>query len=181
MYGLFRTAAPGLVLLLLLTGCASPVPKGLQVYEAGGPVLPEVRQDPERYVGSQVRWGGSIVSTQNAADATWIEMVGRPLDDSARPVSGDASEGRFLVRVEGFAEPTIYAAGRELTVVGRLQAPRDGRIGTYEYRFPVVHAEVTHLWPERQESGYRDYDPFWYDPWYPFYRPIPGYYRPYPY
>lgn len=171
-----------MLLLLAATavGCASNVPAPIRQETPAAPRVAEVRGDPERFVGSEVRWGGVIVLTRNEAEVSVVEVVERSLDGSGRPKLSDRSEGRFLARVPGFLEPTIYAQGREITVVGRLAEPRSGTIGESPYLYPVVDAQTYHLWPERPSP---DYDPFWYDPWYPWYPyyPYPWRYRPYPY
>lgn len=165
--------------LLLLAGCASQVPAPIRQGPERAPELGEVRADPDRYVSVAVRWGGNIVETRNDVDETWIEVVARPLDREGRPRAGDLTQGRFLVRVKGFLEPTVYAPGRELTVMGRLAEPHPGRIGRFPYTYPVVTAEHVYLWPERRPVPDYYRDPFWYDPWYPFYYPYPYWrYRP---
>lgn len=165
------------LLALSLAGCASNVPAPIRDELPTAPSVAEVRADPGRFVGSTVRWGGVIVATRNEAEDSVVEIVQRDLDGSGRPKTSDRSEGRFLARVRGFLEPTIFAQGREFTVTGRLAAPQPGAIGARPYDYPVVDAETYYLWPELPPP---DYDPYWYDPWYPWY-PYPWRYRPYPY
>ena len=46
-----------------------------------------------------VRWGGSIITTEPGADQTCIEVLGRELNDNARPrATPDQSVGRFIAR-----------------------------------------------------------------------------------
>jgi outer membrane lipoprotein len=151
---------------LVLAGCAS-APRPLQGEYA--PVLPakasETRSGPER-----VRWGGSIVDTVPGPDSTCIEVLGRELNENARPrLTPDRSSGRFLACRAGFYDPAIFAPDREVTVTGQLAGFEVRRIGEYEYRYPRVEAEVIYLWPERREVDHHwHYDPFW-----------PGFYRPF--
>ena len=107
-------------------------------------------------------------------DQTCFEVVSRPLDREARPRLTDESAGRFLACAAGFFDPAVYSAGRDISVVGTLQAPAVGKIGDYEYRYPRVAAEHVFLWPKREAvQAYYYYDP-WLNPfWYPVWRPWP--------
>lgn len=174
-------ATPALVALatMLLGGCAT-APKPLQgEYSA---LLPEQASDSQP-AGERVRWGGDIVSVAPTASETCIEVLGRDLNDNARPrLTPDLSAGRFLACRAGFYDPAIFAADREVTITGRIAGYETRRIGEYEYRYPRVAADVIYLWPERREVDayrhhalYRHHSPFW-----PVYRPFwwGGFYVP---
>lgn len=171
-----------LTVVLALGACATYVPEPIKTAPAGNPSLAEVRTNPERFVGSRVRWGGTIVEVQNRADETLVQIVARELTDDGKPKAGDRSSGRFIARADGFLDPAIYADGRRLTVTGEVTGLQVKEVGEYDYRFPVIDVEASYLWPREIEAvrGPRYYDPywdpFWYDPWYP-YRPFG--YRPY--
>lgn len=124
-------------------------------------------------VGQTVRWGGEIVTTLPGKDETCFEVVSRPLDSEARPKQTDRSEGRFIACAMGFYDPAVYAAGREMTVVGTVQPSVVRNIGEYPYRFPRVKASQVYLWPKREPERWAPgYDPFWGYPWGPWpYRP----------
>lgn len=148
-------------MLLMLASCAS-VPSRL----AGGPfaaVTPHMAQNQD-LVGSRVRWGGTIAKVVPNKAETCFEVVGRPLDGSARPEEGDKTEGRFIACSAGFYDPEVYAKGREITVIGTLQIPQLGKIGEFEYRYPRVSASEIYLWPKLENVYpyyYYPYDPFW--------------------
>ena len=145
-------------LLVLLVGCAS-APKPLQGEFAA--VLPEQASGTQR-AGDRVRWGGSIVRVEPAADRTCFEILGRDLGDAARPrLSGDSSVGRFLACRSGFYDPAIFAPDREITVTGRIDGFETRRIGEFDYRYPRIAAEVIYLWPERSLADRRRLDPYW--------------------
>ena len=155
------------LVLLLLDACAHP-PAQLAV----GPFADiRVGQAQEQdLIGQRVRWGGTIVATDTNKDDTCFEVVSRPLDDQARPRQTDETEGRFIACAAGFYDPAIYASGREITVVGALEAAAVGKIGQHDYRYPRVNAEHVHLWPQREmewpQVYYRPWiDPFWYPYW----------------
>lgn len=156
-----------LFLTATLAGCAtSPAP--LQGQYA--PLQPE-QAVASGNTGDPVRWGGRIVSVRTEKLHSCFEIVGAPLDGSGRPRKVDQSTGRFIACRTGFYEPQVFAAGRELTISGRIDGFETRKIGDYDYRYPRVAADVVYLWPRRSERDlhYRPYfgfGPGWYDPWY---------------
>ena len=157
---------------LLLGGCATiPAPLKSGSFAA---ISLQAAQSGQG-IGQRVRWGGSIESTQPRQSDTCLQIVSRPLDDSARPEHTDQSPGRFIACIPGFLDPAIYAKGRDVTVTGTLQPPETRRIGEFPYVFPRIAADNVHLWQKREKADYGDpfYDPFWspwpYGPW-PYYR-----------
>ncbi len=163
----------GAVLAALLSGCASVPPAALR----GTPATLTPQQSlTQAATGQTVRWGGEIIQTLPGKDETCFEIISRPLDSAARPLLGDnTQQGRFIACSKGFYDPEIYAKERELTVIGRLESPTEGKIGEYQYRYPRVRIDSLYLWPLRIKGYdappyyYRDpfYDPF-YDPFWPF-------------
>ena len=171
-----------LVLLTGLAGCVS-IPASLQLPLSSPPTLISVQSDLAAHRDKRVRWGGRVVSVDNRADKTWLEIVTHPLHGrDARPRLSAQSSGRFLAEIDGFLEPLQFgtpgqASGadlREVTIIGKVQELKTGQVGEFSYVYPVVKVEVIHIWPARYvgdgyySTPYR-YDPFWYDPWYPYY------------
>jgi len=167
-----------LVLLLALDACATAIPRAIREPAPGNVTVMQARAAGERLVGRAVRWGGTIASVENRTAGTLLEIVERPLDGDGEPRATDQTGGRFLARVSGFLDPSIYAKGRDVTVSGTLLAPVARTIGEYPYTFPVVETGQIHLWPrEARTPPPRYYDPFWPNPGYPWGYPFP--YDPY--
>lgn len=158
--------------LALLGGCAT-APKPLQgTFNTLSP------QDAVAgaQVGAQVRWGGSIIETKPGPDSTCFQLVSRPLTGTGRPStsSPDATQGRFLACRAGFYDPAVFAPGRDVTFVGRVDGFEVTRIGEYDARLPKIAADVVYLWPEVREVDVIA-SPF-YDPFYgPYWGPRWGY------
>jgi outer membrane lipoprotein len=152
-----RQFLPVLALTTLLGACVTvPAPLAGQF----SPVQPEESAAKET-PGAAVRWGGRIVDVHTEKLYTCFEIVGVPLDSSTRPREVDESTGRFLACRNGFYEPEVFAAGRELTISGHIDGYETRKIGEYEYRYPRVAADVVYLWPERVEyDHYHHYDPW---------------------
>jgi outer membrane lipoprotein len=141
--------------VLVVAGCAS-VPAPLQGdYGAASPQQVEI--------GAKVRWGGSIIEVQTGKTDSCLLVLGKPLHSSSRPRAVDLSEGRFLAcKAESFLDPEIFQRGREVTMVGAVDAFREHRIGKKEYQLPVVAVAELVLWPERTERQVIvEHPPFW--------------------
>ncbi|MDA3912663.1 Slp family lipoprotein [Oleiagrimonas sp.] len=137
---------------------------------------------------AHVRWGGQIIKTEPADGQTCFYMLAYPLNDLARPQTGQSSMGRFVACHSGFYDPEIFTKGREVTFTGTLHGIITHKVGTYDYPYPRVDASTVYLWPKRPlyvsyPGPYYSpfYDPFWGPPgywggyWGPYYRPY-GYY-----
>lgn len=169
VYGVVKLAGAA-VLAGVLAGCATPVPPPIRQPVAGAPSVAAVRSDPNAYQGRRVRWGGTIASLDNRHDATWIEVVSRPLHSDGQPEDTDTTEGRFIAQVHGFLDPAVYASGRQVTVTGTLSGAVRKDIGQYPYLFPTVDVSHYYLWPPQPayEPPSWGPPPWWYDPWYPY-------------
>ena len=155
--------------MLQVSACSSNIPELIRHVPEGDVQPAEVQGDAQRFVGTQVRWGGTIAQTQNREEFTEVEVVSRALDSDGEPVSGDSSRGRFIARIDGFLDPLIYAEKRNITVSGRVAGAVERNIGERSYIFPVVEVKVHYLWPERKPQQCYHCDPY-LDPWWP-YRP----------
>jgi outer membrane lipoprotein len=123
--------------------------------------------------GERVRWGGTLSDADPRRDETCFEVVSRPLDRRAGPRWTDETYGRFIACAPGFYDPDVYGPDREVTVVGTIEGSRVDKVGDYDYTFPLVRAEVIHLWPERSYYDDRAYygsgvwvgGPIWWGGW----------------
>ena len=149
---------------LLLVGCSS-VPKEL-AYE---PESQLVAYQPalQGMEGKPARWSGVISAVHNEQDQSIIEVVYLPLKANGVPTQTEQSPGRFLAVMKGFVDPTLYAKGRSLTVLGILDKPVDSQIGSHKYRFSVLKVTASKLWPPVKEVEIRYMDPYFYDPFWP--------------
>jgi outer membrane lipoprotein len=168
-----------LIFIAMLSACASGIPRPISEPPPVKTSVAEARTDIERLRGTQVRWGGKIAGVENHPTETWIDIVELPLSRYGRPQETDRSGGRFIARIEGFLDPHVYTSGRQITVAGTLEKTLSRAIGDYPYTYPVVKTEVHHLWSPLEDMPPRYYyDPYWYDPWYPWGYPPYPYYHP---
>ena len=136
---------PTLLVLLSMVGCApAPIYKATAQATVATPF--QVAQSPERYAGGEVIWGGRIVQVSNFSDHSEVELLAYPLDASQRPKASDSGNGRFIAVLPGYAEPLGYPAGALMTISGKLNGSRAGKVGEASYVFPLVAAAQSHVW-----------------------------------
>ena len=106
------------------------------------------RPDPD-LKGTELTWGGEIISVKNETDRTVLEILAYPLNNAGETLTGRASTGRFLADREGYLEPREYKPGRGVTVKGPFLGYKDGEVDGAFYRYPALDARELILWPEK--------------------------------
>jgi outer membrane lipoprotein len=105
-----------------------------------------VTAEPELNRGKTALWGGTILNTQNLKETTHIEVLAYPLNSSHRPLLESKPLGRFIIQHPGYLEPTTYAQGRVLSVLGKVSGIQSGNVGKSTYTYSVINSEQLHLW-----------------------------------
>jgi len=152
--------------ILTLSACTT-VPEQIQGTFAD---ISPARVEPSVF-GSEVRWGGVIVSSSAKDSQSCLEILSHNLDKYLRPKLEDSTAGRFMACQPGFLDPMVFTAGREITVTGKIRNIEVQKVEDFDYRYPVLAIDDLVLWQKRQVvmryRGYADpfYDPF-YGPWY---------------
>ncbi|MFC5740760.1 Slp family lipoprotein [Dyella tabacisoli] len=138
--------------LLALAACApAPIYKPSTDAVLASPT--EVAQSPERFAQRGVIWGGRVVGVKNLADHSEIEVLAYPLDNSQRPKAGDSGSGRFIAVMPGYVESINYPAGALMTLSGKLDGSRTGKVGDASYVFPLVSVAQSHVWTADEMRG----------------------------
>ncbi len=145
---------------LLISGCAtsSRYPNTLRGSYASLSAREASLSDYRSY---QVRWGGRIVRIELKDNRTCFEMIEARLNADGRPDWRDESGGRYIACRTGFYDPTVFRVNRDLTITGTLASYEVRRISGHDYRFPLIEANVIHLWPERIPPKRKSW-PYWY-------------------
>ena len=137
--------APLGLLISLLTGCAST--PDFDIAQVDQALTPQsVIAEPTLSLGKMALWGGTILNTHNLEDGTQIEVLAYPLNTSHKPVQENPPLGRFIIQHKGYLEPTNYAQGRSITVLGSVSKSQSGKVGESSYTYPVINAQQLHLW-----------------------------------
>ncbi len=80
MDGLIRKSALLWLLTgLLLSACASNIPRMIREAPADNPPVETVRDNIDDYRGREVRWGGKLIETGNREKTTLLTVLSRPL------------------------------------------------------------------------------------------------------
>ncbi len=142
-----------LLLIAIVTGCASGIPKESLKQADREITFQSVVRDPDRYSGKVIVAGGQIISTIVQQGVTWVEVLQHPLDWRERPKETDISYGRFLVRFEGFADPAIYSPGKKITIIGEVAGHKTQPVDHMQYPFPVLIPREQYLWTSQTAAG----------------------------
>lgn len=137
------------VVAAALSACRSGLPKEVRERADPGVTFESVFSDPESNRGKMILWGGVVVGTRNTPEGAVLEVIDYPLDHGDRPRTDRKPDGRFLILHDGFLDPAVYGAGREITVVGEIMEPRSRALDDIEYRYPVVKEVDLVLWGAR--------------------------------
>ncbi len=106
----------------------------------------------EKYRDKKVIWGGTILETRNLNQGTQIEVLAYPLSSSHRPQTDKATLGRFIIQHDDYLEPTSFAPGKSLSVLGQVTDKQEGRIGESKYNYVLIRALQIHLWSAETDT-----------------------------
>lgn len=105
--------------------------------------------------GKTILWGGTILDIKNLKNETQIEILAYPLNTYHRPLTDKKPLGRFIILHTGYLEPTSYAQGEKLSVVGKVSGSRSGKVGDTQYSYALIKAQQLHLWSDESDSRTR--------------------------
>ena len=101
-------------------------------------------------VGARVRWGGVLIVTEPQQERTCFEVLSLRLTAEGRARRDpDEAHGRVVACRSGFYDPALFAEGREVTFMGRIDGVEMRKVGDYDARAPRIEADVVMLWPRR--------------------------------
>jgi outer membrane lipoprotein len=161
---------------LMLCACAPVISQQVMDQVDRNITYGALAAQPDEFKGKMVLLGGTIVQAVPKPAETEIVVVQKQVSSDGEPRLTDKSEGRFLVVVDRFLDPAIYASGRDITVAGEVRGSVLRRLGEIDYRYPVIAASELYLWnrpsyppvqPYPYPFGYPSYWRWWLHPGYP--------------
>jgi outer membrane lipoprotein len=164
------------VLLMIVTGCVSPISPQLRQEAAMNLSFSEVLATPGAYIGKTVVWGGVIVQTVNRENRSDLYLSETPVELNGRPRGREYSEGEFVARISQILDPKTYAAGRKVTIAGEIIGQELGMYHSAPYAYPVIRVKELHLWEETQPIRWE----WWRIPYYSPYHFTPQQYQQQP-
>lgn len=170
------------MIAISVIGCVHVIPKETLREVDRNLSYAELHEAPKAHKGKVVLLGGVVVKAVNKEEGTLLEIYQTGIDGSGKPIELDRSGGRFLAFYKGFLDSEVYCKGRQVTIAGAVEGERIGKLGELEYHYPYLVIRAIHLWRKERPYAYRPYpwsfrDPWWGDPWDPWYSP----YWPYSY
>lgn len=162
-----------LLLVLTLAGCGSVLSKDTLYGVDYEVAYSQLKAEPTAYVGKTVIAGGLILDNEVSDAGSTLEILKYTLDSRDEPQDPDEASGRFLARTGQLLDPSIYKAGRLVTLVGTLAGVETRPLQKATYHYPVFEIVELYLVPEREAT--RPY-PYYYDPW-PYWHRYPYWYR----
>jgi outer membrane lipoprotein len=135
-----------LALMALVTGCANPFPQDLLAKVEKNVTYQAFQDEPGRYDGKLMMFGGEIVETKNVENGAWIVVLQKQLDREGRPNWAAESGGWFLVSTESNLDVGAFRRGRSITVIGIVDGSKPMPLSETEYWYPLLVAQQLHLW-----------------------------------
>jgi outer membrane lipoprotein len=140
--------------LACAAGCTPPISRPSLNLVDPSVSFADLRQNPESYRGRILLLGGAIAAVRALpGGGSDLEMVQFSTDKVGRITATNTSGGRFIARDGVFRDPAIYRAGRLMTLVGKVEGARRGRLGDVDYLYPELTVVELHLWPEDERPG----------------------------
>lgn len=138
--------------LVMMAGCVSGpdvVPDQLKPQVHTEISFQQILADPNQYQGRIVVLGGEVLSAKRLKDATQLEVLQLPLDDSHRPsfIKTD-SLGRFLAFEPTFLDPATLPPNTRVTIVGELTGAMTAQLNEMSYQYPTLAIKHLHVWQE---------------------------------
>lgn len=133
------------VVVALASGCAARAPIANAPLGSPAPYL--AGEQIERYLDTEVLWGGTIVDTRSFDRYTELEIVAYPLDGRQRPALDAPEQGRFIALRAGRLDPREFAPGRFVTLRGPITGDRIRELRGRRERMAEVDAREIVLWP----------------------------------
>lgn len=119
-----------------------------------------IKNNPEALVGKCVMLGGFIAENNNSSDVMQLEVVQLELLDNGVPDELSPSAGRFLAVSGELLDPLFYRPGRFVTIIGEIKGQRVQKLGSVDYRYPLLSAKEIRLFRAADSSLGRPANPY---------------------
>ena len=144
-------------IFLSLSACAGGISTQSRSQITYSGPFDDVQQQPEKYRGETVMWGGKVIDTMPGEKSTELVVLQLGLGGQNRPQDNDLSRGRFIVRSDRLLDPAAYPKGTLVTVVGPLKGAEIRPIGRMDYQYPVMGVIEILIWQQSTNSYPRFY------------------------
>lgn len=135
----------------LFFGCAHVVSEDLRDKAEEGIPLSVIFSDPDKYKGKVVVLAGTVISSINKQEGTYIEVFERPLEHQGIQEYTDethGSLGRFFILLEGYGDTAVFYKDRKIIVAGEVMGKMVNPPAVADSNYLLVRSKELHLKPE---------------------------------
>ncbi len=137
-----------ILILSMISGCTYPISKDWRYLAASSLTFSQVLENPSRYRGEIIIWGGIIDRMRRLSEGTEMTIIQAPLDAEGHPDTG-ITMGRFLAKTEQKLDPKIYARESMVTLAGMITGEKEEETGPMKIIYPIVDIFELHLWKKK--------------------------------
>ena len=142
-----------LLITFLLSACTNTSP-AIQVLPAGNVELRDVLvSENDSLVGTQVRWGGKIISVKQENGLSIIELKHYPLMRNGFPLSKLPSQGKFIAQSNQEFDENVYLEGLLVTFAATVTAETTPFFDRIDRVMPHIEITDAKLWPHNKSNG----------------------------
>lgn len=141
------------LLLLMLTACTNVSPTIFALPEGNVELRGVLVSGDDSLVGTQVRWGGKIISVKQEDGLSIIELRHFPLMRNGFPLSKLPSQGQFIAQSSQMLDPHVYLEGLLVTFAATVTAETTPYFDRIDRVMPHIDIVDIELWPHRVMNG----------------------------
>jgi starvation-inducible outer membrane lipoprotein len=132
----------------LLAGCAAGIPPQLSGQVAWNLGFPEIRRQPEAYIGRVVALGGVVTHIEIGGEGYRLLVSEVSLDGGSRhrPAVNQPPGGMFIVELPRPALSPDLRPGAEITVVGEVRGKGTSASLESGAEVPLLAERYTRIW-----------------------------------
>ena len=123
-------------------------------------IYADIKNNPEVLVGKTVIIGGIIAENSSSGDVMQLEVVQLELLGNGVPDESSPSVGRFLAVSGELLDPLFYRPGRLVTIIGEIKGQRLQKLGSVDYRYPLISAKEIRLFRASDSALGRPANPY---------------------
>jgi|SRR5687768_4620236 starvation-inducible outer membrane lipoprotein len=132
----------------MLAACGARIPPSLATQVDWNLSFPEIRRQPEAYVGRVVALGGIVTHVDAVDEGYRLIVMELPLDGSSRqrPAVNQPPRGLFVVLIPRQGLSPELRSGAEVTVVGEVLGKGKTSAAEGAEEAPLLEERYIHVW-----------------------------------
>ncbi len=141
------------LLVLMLSACTNVSPTIFALPEGNVELRDVLVSTDDSLVGTNVRWGGKIISVKQENGMSIIELKHFPLMRNGFPLSNLYSQGQFVAQTSQTLDPNVYLEGLLVTFAATVTDETTPYFDRIDRVMPHIDIEHVELWPHKVVDG----------------------------